>query len=534
MSRNLSIWIIIIICIGSGRILPAQDLTNPQRRHINLQVYSLLEKYSRYGKLSSNYNSIDESYLFEFASLFDSSAKIFNDILPYNRMDNKISVQEYLRLSANYYSSGIGFRLHNKQIEIPIRYAADTYQVNVHVLKEIYGTTVQNANYKDTLSLTFNIGFRMQGSNPVDFKIRGISGQSVGRTLRLFIVDNKTSAPLNNIRVKFNDRTYYTNNSGRLELKDLDPHSEYSYSITAKKYRTIKQPGFYVDNILNSKVQVNPQADYFDPNEIIERLKPSSRFYISMHFAPAVTQNSIHLDIPQNGDTATYSRTFDYHFGIKTGYAIYTSGKLAVALLTGLEYSKFSTNVSFEKYQGVYSGTDLEGYPLVIPIEITGNQLIKSSGFTLPIHFLIKYNLFDKISLDVESGINFNFLSNRTYENLDVTYNYDITNDSIPGNGEHISLADTSRKWTGNNIASFYISPQLSWDISPSVEIYGGPSLIIGLGNLSNSTEQDPLTIEDGALSSLTDFAEKTTLRAWFIEIGLRYRFNGLKGSSKN
>ena len=123
MSNKINIVVIVILFISSGNELLAQDLTNPQRRYINLQVYSLLENYTRYGRLSSNYSTIDENYLREFSSLFDPSARVFNDILPYNQMDHRISVDEYLTLAGKYYPSGIGLRLHNIQIDIPSEYS---------------------------------------------------------------------------------------------------------------------------------------------------------------------------------------------------------------------------------------------------------------------------------------------------------------------------------------------------------------------------------------------------------------------------
>jgi len=75
MISKVKILFIILLSTGAGSILIAQDFTNPQRRDINLQVYSLLENYARYGKLSSNYSTIDENYLKEFTLLFDPSAK---------------------------------------------------------------------------------------------------------------------------------------------------------------------------------------------------------------------------------------------------------------------------------------------------------------------------------------------------------------------------------------------------------------------------------------------------------------------------
>ena len=142
---------------------------------------------------------------------------------------------------------------------------------------------------------------------------------------------------------------------------------------------------------------------------------------------------------------------------------------------------------------------------------------------------------FYKIGLNLESGINLNFFANQTYKSDATTDTIGIysSGDVIPL-GEDI-LNDSPNDWDGNNIASFYISPQLTWDISQSVQIYGGLSWILGLGDLADSEGPQPLEIdENDVLSSLTKSAEKTTLRAWFIEIGLRFRFNGLKGNSKN
>ena len=86
MRSKFYIVLIAILVLSPVETLLAQKLTNAQRRQINLKVYSLLEDYTRYGKLSSNYATIDESYIKEYVALFGSSANVFNDILPYNRL----------------------------------------------------------------------------------------------------------------------------------------------------------------------------------------------------------------------------------------------------------------------------------------------------------------------------------------------------------------------------------------------------------------------------------------------------------------
>ena len=58
----MGLWIL----SGLFASLEAQEFTNAQRREINMEVYSLINKYARYGKFSSNYTSIDENYVFEF------------------------------------------------------------------------------------------------------------------------------------------------------------------------------------------------------------------------------------------------------------------------------------------------------------------------------------------------------------------------------------------------------------------------------------------------------------------------------------
>ena len=492
MNKKINIVLIIALFLIPERILFAQDFTNPQRRFINQQVYSLLENYSRYGRLSSNYKTIDEDYLESFSTLFAPSAMVFNDILPYNRMDHNISINEYLPLIEKYYPSGIGFRLHDIQISIPYKYQYDKYRIDTHLYKEIYGTTSQNANYKDTLSLTFNIEFGFEDSNPEGFKIMGIDGANVGRTLRLFILDDESGNPLENVKVEFNNHTYFTNNSGRIEFKNLDPNATYNYSIQDKNYETIRQPDFYVDNILKSKILVDPSAEYFDPNEIVERMSIlTQRFIFSLHFSPSVTDHGIQLHDVQNINTESsdlqYSWVANYYFGLKTGVNVFSTQKYYLSLLMGLEYSHFSSRVDIND---------------TITQPNLKDQLIKTTGFSFPLHFLASCNLIDRLNLNVESGINLNFL----------TYSYNNTGDP--------DFSPVSQHWRTNNFASVYISPSVSWDLSNVIEIYGGPSLIVGLNELPSNRIQYPFSIE------------KSTLRVWSIEIGLRYRFTGMNDSS--
>ncbi len=545
MISKVKILFIILLSTGAGSILIAQDFTNPQRRDINLQVYSLLENYARYGKLSSNYSTIDENYLKEFTLLFDPSAKVFNDILPYNRMDHEITLDEYLSLAVEYYPSGIGLRLHNIQIDIPSEYSENRYRIGVHILKEIYGTTAQNANYKDTLSLTFNIEYRIEDSGPIDFKIKEIGGLTVGRTLRLLIADKKSGNPLNNIQVRFNNHSYYTNSNGRIEFKDLDPNKSYSYAIGDENHALINQPNFFVDDLIENSIKSNPKAEYFDPNEIVYEFRIPARFYASLHLGPSITPSSIRFSdfeetYPADWTNYSYPWAHDLKFGFKAGYRILAHEKNDVVLLSGIEYARYSSNFYIKHYFREFDDIDMNNESCTKRISIKVAQKISTAGISFPVHFLLKYKRFSNLGINLEAGANINLLLNHRFEgsakgNFFGTYKQDpvqtIKDDTILGFAQNRLKSYGDLTWSGKNIvATFYLSPTISKNITRSLEIYGGPALVVGMGNLSGNTDPQPLSLNFNDLQPMTKVARKTKLRALSFELGIRYRFADLNG----
>ena len=567
--RNFKYLLCLLILISSVCRVISQDFTNAQRRDINLKVYSLIADYTRYGKFSSNYSTIDANYVTSFESLFDRSALLLNDVLPANEKYRMITLDQYIELIRKYYPHGFGFTLANIQLGIPSRSHDGTYNMYVEADKEISGTTGNNASYKDIVEIDFKLRFTMSGEEVSDIAIEQIGGTYEGLTLRLLYIDKKNH-PLPNLKLKLmrtgnkrmvpgedvlisneiSDTIMTTDHAGRIHLENLAPYQEYMYVLEGDEFYLTSDP-FYVKDIIR-EIPFRNDREYFDPNELISVLRPA-RLIASIYMAPSLSGKNIRFQGYEsfrsdstNWNNNNYVRAQDFYAGLQIGYKTLNKNNFDLVLMSGIELSRFTGKITADSYNTWFYRFDgAENYERQVSLS-NFSQTIRTSGISVPVHFLLRFRKRKKININIETGINMNFFTNHSYDVLKgekVLGTYQgfysqyldliIDNDTTLGFGM-TEYGEEDRKWNGKSYAiSIYFSPTLSKWITRNTEVYFGPVFNYGIKDISNNTEPLPLTSEMNEFNSITDMADQVKFGALFLELGLRYRFTNFASFKK-
>ncbi len=217
--------IFILLWVLSTSVSRAQIFaTDSMSRVINVKALALISKYESIIKFS-NKNNFDD-----FSGLFHStSSVIFNDVMPENELNTKITPDEYLKLIRKYYAdtSFLSVEVSPYEIGVVTMEGADIANVSILAKKKIWSIAKNGLDYTDTFNVRFDIIYEISSKK---FTISTISNvDRRGSYIQLYSqvrgFGNKTM--LSNDTILINDKIFKVGSNGYTLLKNTTKSSEY-------------------------------------------------------------------------------------------------------------------------------------------------------------------------------------------------------------------------------------------------------------------------------------------------------------------
>ncbi len=202
-------------------------------------AYQLIDDY----ELTSHFKN-DTDYA-HFHKLFrNKTSMIFNDIMPDNNLNQKISVQEYTYLSKKYYSRRMGISIipYDKST---ISFDRDNYGSFVfHAQKIIDAYTRQGIHYNDTFNIRIEIFFNHYLNKYWIADIHSLEKNEKYMVVQPFVNSTFISKNITNdtVLTSAGDK-YAVEPNGYFLIKDVPPSKEFvfipqSNQVLFKRYRS--------------------------------------------------------------------------------------------------------------------------------------------------------------------------------------------------------------------------------------------------------------------------------------------------------
>lgn len=202
-------------------------------------AYQLLDEY----ELISHFKS--ESDYVRFPKLFRSNnSMIFNDIMPDNNLNQKISIDEYVLLAKKYYSKRLGVSIipYDKS---SISFDRDDYGSFVfHAQKIVDAYTLQGIHYNDTFNIRIEIFFNHHLNKYWIADIHSLDKNYKYMVVQPFVNSLFTSKSLiNDTVITTAGEKYAVEPNGYFLIKDVPPSKEFvflpqSNQVLFKRYRS--------------------------------------------------------------------------------------------------------------------------------------------------------------------------------------------------------------------------------------------------------------------------------------------------------
>jgi hypothetical protein len=572
------ISIIVVILIGAFSI-QAQDFTMKQQRDLNMQIFKLFEDYLSYMEFVKveEYESYDNEMA--FIDMFEEDATIFCDIVPENRLNENISVNEYIETIKMHFSDGLIMKFNNFKLNRP-EFNGSEGQIVVNYVLRFSGNTKYYTYYEDRFEMEAVINFKQNNGSFSDFKFASIKSLTPGKKFIKVRIQNPENQGIEGIAVTLTDgnkikEIKYTNPTGKVEFFDIPANAKLKISTKHDDYSSWKRSGVTVDALLkpvkdNFKVYAKDNMSISDPNELKIILKPKkllldlyySNYFLSSQIFSLGTistqdesfdnmNNSIADEMIEQ-EAARNKNVSSYSFGVLLGYQFYKKNKLSIAVKTGISMSEYTAKMSIGKYSfqydmpdaDYYNATDLYNYQTRLVVLRDVEESITMSSMEFPLLFSFDYNLVQKLNLNAQLGFKYGMISTKVYESQASAYYQNQSNWYSPELGDTVTFiiggneGKNERYGTARYDLSSgekdldldevmylgYGSLSVSYPLFGGVVFYTGVDYNYGIKTLTLETKRE-LSGNKDELNSITSLYDDVKINSMGLLIGIRYKF---------
>lgn len=389
-------------------------------------AYNLIDKYELYShfKSDSDYN--------KFQKLFRTkNCMIFNDIMPDNNLQQKVELQDYLKLAKKHYSKNVGISVipYDKS---SISFDRDDYgSLVVHAKKIIDLYSINGIHYIDTFNIRIEIFFNHYLNQ---YSITDI--QSLEKNGNYLVIQPTINSLFRNRRINSDTllsstgQKYFVDSGGFTLIKDVYAAKEFVFipqvnQVLFKKYKSpsylnpFKKQNKLDKNIVPIKFNLFTSHIEFATDIGITKSSPvkllNNKHRVNVHNKQS-TSNRILISLMYRK-----SQTGNWQFKFGSGFDIFTY------------------DLYLPKYQDSYYSIDADGDQYLRIIEL--NKLVESHSLTYITFPLIiqKGFAFNNNSISLSAGYYFMKNYNATYKsNAQALYSgyYDyLFNITISENG---------------------------------------------------------------------------------------------------
>lgn len=350
----------IILILGfialSGNSAFAQVIHESKLRFIRYQALLLVDEYARNCGLRDNY---EVDY---FNSVFGEGATMNNDVLPDNKLNDQITIEEYGNLLYKYHFDPIyvevrAYRAIVEEGELQDG-GRDVGIVYVDAFKIIESTSKNGYAYNDTLNVRFTISYDITDTAFAITKVE--TNQRYGKYVVIGIANKKNgkkkvyNSDLQ--KVLLNTDTITLSSRGEVFRKNVDGNQVIEIEPLSDEYFQSKRVEVEYDEIgADDEARSNYIPVYFR----------KKRFYIRPSISLFTDNNGFALDGDKNYSTEKSS--FGASFGLDFGINLFSFNKrgvpLTASLLVGGKYTMIGYSITAPRFQQIYQAIDADGDP---------------------------------------------------------------------------------------------------------------------------------------------------------------------------
>ena len=506
--------IFLAIIVFQFKIETNAQINIRERQKIYKGALDILDKYQV--SLSGFKKDLDYE---NFESLFTTEkVKVFNDIMPENKLNEKVESIKYLKGYNTWYVNKQLLEVYIEPYEMGPVILDDnkTGYINVGAYKICSGETDKGVNYIDTFDIIVKVEFNLTTS-PTDFKIAGINA-------------NKSYGHYSVLKLDFNDIS--SGNNSIIIKRDEAGNSVSDTVVCSKKYYVLKD----IKKSTNIKVSAENNTliptygvTYHDFEKEITFRKP--KWYVEFDFGINPLNST---PVVFSGDSMNINSVneLSYNVGFNIGYSILPNQNIYIK--TGLLFNQLNYSTKLDQHIYKNKSIDSDDFPyertnkiseisenielqyLKIPILIQKKFSIKKSRT----YFLTELGAFLNLSLSSK----YNSIAEGSYSGYyqplyEITLSengvYDFGNFDLK-NGGGLKAESTSLSYFG----AIGIGHKLNRRFS--TVIMGAYSK--GINNLFSENYQG-LSDNFNELKSITNVTTNFTLREIYLSLKLNYNF---------
>lgn len=462
--------LIIIIFLSANNALAQMSEYDSLSSLVYKNSYELLRKYELYSHFKN-----DSDYT-KFQKLFRSkNSVIFNDIMPDNRLSEKVDLQEYLALAKKYYSKNVGvsLRVYEKS---SISFDRDDYGSFVfHAKKIIDLHTINGIHYLDTFNVRIEIFFNHYLNL---YWIADIN--SIDKNFK-YIVVKPTINSLFRSKNLINDSVftstfekYQVESNGYFLMKDIPPAKEIlfipqSNQVLFKKY---KAPTYLSPFRKTNRVDKNIMPIKF--NLFTSHIQFITELGLVKNSPVEIINNKEKVNVINKQSSSNKILLS----------LMYRKSKLGNwQLKFGAGFDLFTYDLYLPAYVDSYNSVDADGDPYLRTIKIS--ELRESHSITYLIFPIIlqKGLTFNKSTFSINAGYNLMKSLDANYRSdakaqysgyYDYLFNITISENGVYDFGNYNLKNISSQLLTNSLINAYSIGIEYAFNVNRFISINAG------------------------------------------------------------
>ncbi|MFW5983031.1 MAG: hypothetical protein ACOCQ4_00905 [bacterium] len=496
----------------------AQKSDDEKARLIYMEALRVIDEYKW------NCKVFKREDLYDFLDVFTAdTAKIANDVLPDNRLNEQLTAEQYpIKLSGNFkelsYEADVDVRYLS-----PITFMNDTSgYLTAYVDKFIKGKHVNYDNlYSDTLGYRFEIRFNGLRGN---YRISEIKVERPHGKYGIVEASRKQlfgSNIMSNEKLIINRDTFQTDTNGQIFLKDLNNN----LTIITVDENIYETEEVKIDQIgVKSENEQDKNLVKVDFKEPFLYWKTDVEYLASLPVK--ISDSDYDINITSN--------EINYNAGFKIGAILASNQWSRYTFSAGISYSKYHYQLGLMHYQKSYDATDTDGdaYERIIDLDnFKETHSLQMLSFPLTLSGDIK--IYKDFSLSAGGGVRY-FLPVNTscqmktqgqysgyYEDLyGITFSekgvYDFGQYTLNEKNKSLNVKNDLIAWNVNLGVKYQLTRRNSLNIDVSY-----------LKSFDYIFQEDKkqLSPNKDNLNSLTNLEHKFLLENWLINVGYLMKF---------
>lgn len=390
----------LVIFLVSGHLFAQKVNDKFVASNIKLNALRVISSYE------DNCAIINDDEYDLFVKSFSDPSKITlpNDVIPDNRFEQKVSINEYADKLLPLYHT------------IPIMVSVQPYNIVVEnqnregvlyidAIKIVSSETKEFSSYADTFDLRFSIAYNYTESSYkiTDISLNSPKGKFV--ILEAFRKINKDTVPLINDSIIINKSTVVLNSEGRYILKDQKSGVTHVFSPASDELTGVKNITYEdISAASNKNTERNIIRLYFK--------QPAVFFQPYIGFMPIGSMSNITLSNPDIVKT----NNFGLCIGLGMNYLLKSTPKSYWSFKTGIEFNILSYHLNLNSFAESHEATDpdLSSYTRTNTLSNISEKG-KLNILSVPIQLTKGFKISKKIGVFSNFGFNLCYVNAATY-----------------------------------------------------------------------------------------------------------------------